>query len=92
DAEIDSIKAILAGEQFSTVFTDTRKLSETMAQLIIEVLAGKEPSVTLDTTTYDNGNKIVPAILIPVVNVTKDTVVPVLVDSGFVTLEQIGLE
>jgi putative multiple sugar transport system substrate-binding protein len=92
DAEIDSIKAILAGEQYSTVFTDTRKLSETMAQLVLEVLADKEPSVTLDTKTYDNGNKIVPAILIPVVNVTKDTVVSILVDSGFVTKSQIGLE
>ena len=52
----------------------------------------KQSTPILDTTTYDNGNKIVPAILIPVVNVTKDTVVPLLVDSGFVTLEQIGLE
>lgn len=92
DAEIDSIKAILAGEQFSTVFTDTRNLSETTAKLILEVLAGKEPSITLDTTTYNNGKKIVPAILIPVVNVTKDKVQSILVDSGFVTAEQIGLQ
>lgn len=92
DAEIDSIKAILAGEQYSTVFTDTRNLSETTAKMILEVLAGNEPSVNLDTTTYDNGKKIVPAILIPVVNVTKDTVQSTLVDSGFVTAEQIGLK
>ena len=28
DAEIDSVKAILSGEQFATIFKDTRELAE----------------------------------------------------------------
>jgi putative multiple sugar transport system substrate-binding protein len=35
--------------------------------------------------------KVVPSYLLPVVNVTKDTVQKELVDTGYYTAEQLGL-
>ena len=41
-----------------------------------------------DTTTYDNGVKVVPSYLLEPGIVTKDNVQTVLVDSGYYTAER----
>ena len=43
DAEVPSVKAIIAGEQYSTVFKDTRELAKVTADMVDTVLSGKEP-------------------------------------------------
>lgn len=53
DAEIPSVKAILAGEQSSTVFKDTRELARVTTEMVDALLAGEEVPVN-DTETYDN--------------------------------------
>jgi putative multiple sugar transport system substrate-binding protein len=63
DAEIPSIKAIIAGEQYSTVYKDTRELARVTGDLVDTVLSGATPE-GLDTTTYNNGVKVVPSILL----------------------------
>ena len=63
DAETPSVKAIIAGEQYSTVFKDTRELAKTTADLVDTVVSGGTPE-GLDTTTYNNGVKVVPSILL----------------------------
>jgi putative multiple sugar transport system substrate-binding protein len=45
DAEIPSVKSILAHEQYSTIFKDTRDLAKVAADMVVAVLAGKEPEV-----------------------------------------------
>jgi putative multiple sugar transport system substrate-binding protein len=40
DAEIPSVKSILKGEQYSTVFKDTRELAKVTANMVDAVLAG----------------------------------------------------
>jgi putative multiple sugar transport system substrate-binding protein len=66
DAEIPSMKSILAGEQASTVFKDTRVLAKRASDMVDAVLQGVEPEIN-DTTTYDNGTGIIPSFLeIPV--------------------------
>ena len=65
-----SVKSILAGEQYSTVFKDTRDLAEVTVDMIKAIAAGREPEVN-DTETYDNGVKVVPSYLLD----------PVLVDA-----------
>jgi putative multiple sugar transport system substrate-binding protein len=90
DAEEPSVKSILADEQTSTVFKDTRTLAAKVAEMVNQFLAGQEVDVN-DTETYDNGVKVVPSYLLPVVNVTKDTVQKELVDTGYYTAEQLGL-
>ena len=89
DAELPSVKSILAGEQTSTVFKDTRLLAAKVAEMVDQFLKGETVDVN-DTKTYDNGIKVVPSYLLPVVNVTKDTVQKELVDSGYYTAADIG--
>jgi putative multiple sugar transport system substrate-binding protein len=89
DAELPSVKSILAGEQTSTVFKDTRLLAAQVATMVSQFLAGKTVAVN-DTKTYDNGVKVVPSYLLPVLSVTKDNVTQALVDTGYYTAAQIA--
>ena len=88
DAEVPSVKSILAGEQHSTIFKDTRELAKVTVDMVDAVMGGKEPQVN-DTKTYDNGVKVVPSYLLKPVVVNKDNWKQVLVDSGYYTEDQI---
>ena len=88
DAEVPSVKSIQNGQQYSTIFKDTRELAKVTVNMIDAVGQQKEPEVN-DTTTYDNGEKVVPSYLLKPVLVTKDNIAPVLVDSGYYTADQI---
>ena len=81
DAEVQSVKSILAGEQYSTIFKDTRDLAKVTVAMIKAIGDGKKPEVN-DTETYDNGVKVVPSYLLDPVPVTKDNVQKALVDTG----------
>jgi putative multiple sugar transport system substrate-binding protein len=88
DAELASIKSIIAGEQTQTVFKDTRELAKKAVQMTESVLNGTEAEVN-DTTTYDNGVKIVPSYLLEPVSVDANNIDEVLVDSGYYTKEEL---
>ncbi|WP_372005368.1 sugar ABC transporter substrate-binding protein (plasmid) [Tistrella mobilis] len=82
DAEVPSVKAILRGDQYSTIFKDTRELARVTVGMVDAVLGGSEPEIN-DTTTYDNGKKVVPSYLLEPVPVTAANWRPVLIDSGY---------
>lgn len=82
DAELASIKSIIAGEQTSTVFKDTRELAKVAVSMAEAVLEGKEATVN-DTETYDNGEKVVPSFLLEPVSVDITNYKEVLIDSGY---------
>jgi len=84
DAELDSVKAIISGEQYATIYKDTRELAKEAVLMAQAVLEGTEPEVN-DTETYDNGEKVVPSFLLDPVIVTKDQIQSVLVDGGYYT-------
>ncbi|KQT47586.1 sugar ABC transporter substrate-binding protein [Aureimonas sp. Leaf454] len=88
DAEVPSIKSIIAGEQTSTVFKDTRELAKVTVGMVDAMAAGETVEVN-DTKTYDNGVKVVPSQLLKPVLVTKENYKQVLVDSGYYTEEQL---
>ena len=88
DAEVPSIKSMIAGEQYSTVFKDTRELAKVTANMVDALLAGKEVPVN-DTKTYDNGVKVVPSYLLKPVSVGRDDWEEILVGSGYYTKDQI---
>ncbi|CAK7257228.1 sugar ABC transporter substrate-binding protein [Shinella yambaruensis] len=89
DAELPSVKSILADEQYSTVFKDTRELAKVTVGMVNAILDGKEPEVN-DTKTYDNGVKVVPSYLLKPVAVDKSNAEQILVtDSGYYTADQI---
>ncbi|WNG83479.1 sugar ABC transporter substrate-binding protein [Mycobacterium sp. ITM-2016-00316] len=89
DAELASVKSIIAGEQTETVFKDTRELANAAVQMVDSLLTGGTPEVN-DTTTYDNGIKVVPAFLLDPVSVDKTNYEKVLVDSGYYTSAQLA--
>lgn len=89
DAEVDSVKSILDGQQYSTIYKDTRQLAEVAVAMVDALLSGEEPE-TNDITSYDNGTGVVPAYLLAPQVVTSDKVTEVLVDSGYYTTEEIA--
>ena len=71
DSEEESVKSIVAGEQYSTIYKDTRDLvAQTIAS--IEALAACGEIPINDTDQYDNGVKIVPAFLLEPKIVTQE--------------------
>ena len=82
DAELQSIKSIIAGEQYSTVFKDTRELARVTVGMVDALLKGGEPEIN-DTKTYDNGKKIVPSYLLEPVSVDKTNYQEIVIDSGY---------
>jgi putative multiple sugar transport system substrate-binding protein len=88
DAEIASVKGMNAGEQYSTVFKDTRELAKVTAKMVDTVLGGKEPEIN-DTKTYNNGVKVVPSYLLTPHSVGKGDIKAALVDSGYYTQDKI---
>lgn len=82
DAEKGSVQSIVDGEQYSTVFKDTRKLGEQAVKMVDAVLKGEEPE-TNDTTTYDNKVKVVPAYLLESVIITDANYKQELIDTGY---------
>ncbi|MBX3100350.1 MAG: sugar-binding protein [Salinibacterium sp.] len=75
DSEVESVKSIMAGEQYMTIYKDTRSLVSAAVDMVKELQAGKAVSEINDTTSYDNGVKVVPSYLLAPVVVTKDNAV-----------------
>jgi putative multiple sugar transport system substrate-binding protein len=88
DAEVPSVKSILAGEQTTTIFKDTRELAKVTAGMVDAVLGGKQPEIN-DTKTYNNGVKVVPSYLLKPVLVDKSNWHHILIDSGYYKESQI---
>ncbi|MFE7645721.1 multiple monosaccharide ABC transporter substrate-binding protein [Streptomyces phaeoluteigriseus] len=88
DAELASVKSIIAGDQTQTVYKDLRELAKVASNMVDAVLNDKEPEVN-DTKTYDNGAKVVPAYLLEPVSVDKANYQKVLVDGGYYTADQL---
>jgi putative multiple sugar transport system substrate-binding protein len=88
DAEVPSVKSIIAGEQYSTIFKDTRDLAKVTSNLIDAVLKGDQPEIN-DTKTYNNGVKVVPAYLLKPVEVDKSNWKDILIGSGYYTEDKL---
>ncbi len=73
DSEVESVKLVFEGVQYSTIDKDTKTFVTKVVEYIGKIQAG-EPVEVNDTTSYDNGLKIVPAYLLTPVIVTKDNV------------------
>jgi putative multiple sugar transport system substrate-binding protein len=88
DAEIQSIKSINKGEQYSTVYKDTRLLAKTTVEMADAVLKGETPK-TNNTKDYNNGVKVVPSMLLDSVVVDKSNIQKEIIDSGYFTADEI---
>jgi putative multiple sugar transport system substrate-binding protein len=70
DSEAESVKSIMASEQYSTIKKDTRLLVTEAITMVKDLQAAKKAPVN-DTKSYNNGVKVVPAFLLAPVIVTK---------------------
>ncbi|KOX12283.1 substrate-binding domain-containing protein [Micromonospora profundi] len=70
DSEVESVKSIVAGEQYMTINKDTRNLVKETINMVKALQAGDKPQVN-DTSSYNNGSKVVETYLLPPVAVTK---------------------
>jgi putative multiple sugar transport system substrate-binding protein len=73
DSEVESIKLVVDGTQYSTINKDTKTLVTKVVEIIGQAQKG-EPVEVNDTTSYHNGVKVVPAFLLTPVIVTKENV------------------
>jgi len=89
DAEIASVKLIQDGVQSSTIFKDTRNLAKQAVTAAKAFLKGDKPEAN-DTKTYDNGVKVVPSFLLPVVTVYKDDIQKELIDTDYWTADEVA--
>lgn len=88
DCEVQSIKSIVAHEQRSSIFKDTRELAKVAASMVDALLSGSQPEIN-DTKTYNNGVKVVPSYLLKPVLVDLSNYKQVVIDSGYYTADQV---
>jgi len=88
DAEVPSVKSIIKGEQYSTIFKDTRELAKVAVKMVNAVMTGSKPEIN-DTKTYNNLVKIVPSYLLKPVAVDKTNYKKILVDSGYISEDKL---
>jgi putative multiple sugar transport system substrate-binding protein len=88
DAEVASVKSIIAGEQRYTVFKDTRSLAAQTAKMVDQALKGETVDVN-NTTTYDNEVKVVPSYLLTPISIDVNNYQKELVDSGYIKAEDL---
>lgn len=88
DAEVASVKSIIAGEQRYTVFKDTRQLAAQTAKMVDQALKGETVDVN-DTKTYNNEVKIVPSYLLTPTSIDITNYEELLVDSGYIKAEDL---
>jgi putative multiple sugar transport system substrate-binding protein len=88
DAEIPSVKSIIAGEQYSTIFKDTRILADRAVKMVDSVIKGSKAEVN-DTKTYNNGVKVIPSYLCEPIPVDVTNYKKILVDGGYYKADQL---
>ena len=88
DAEVASVKAMIAGEQTYTIFKDTRELAAQTAKMVDQALKGETVDVN-DTTTYDNEVKVVPSYLLTPHSVDISNYEALLIESGYIKPEDL---
>lgn len=90
DAELPSVRAMIAGYQYATIFKDTRLLAAAAVEMVTAVLGGR-PARVNNTTDYHNGIIVVPSYLLASTPVFRENIRQVLVDSGYYTAAELGL-
>lgn len=70
DSEAESVKSIMAGQQYSTIYKDTRALVAQVIKMAQSLQQGQAPELN-DTTSFNNGSKVMQSYLLAPVIVTK---------------------
>ncbi|MFD3501588.1 multiple monosaccharide ABC transporter substrate-binding protein [Streptomyces sp. NPDC058676] len=87
DAELASVKSIIAGKQSQTVYKDLRALGEAATEMVDDILRERLPRID-NRTDYNNGVKDVPVYLLQPQSLDKSNI-NILVRDGYFTAEQL---
>ncbi|MBF4605056.1 substrate-binding domain-containing protein [Curtobacterium sp. VKM Ac-2884] len=87
DSETASIPLIMKGTQYSTIYKNTTEEAQAAIDLVSDLADGKTPKTTKDKNN-DNGSKVVPAVELTPILVTKDNAVEAY--KGNDTLEELA--
>lgn len=90
DANLANVKSIIAGEQSMTVYKNLDICAQRCAEVVDAIIKGNEV-VPDDTETYNNGSIVVPTILCPTTVLDKNNYEEVVIESGYYTKEELGL-
>lgn len=88
DAELDNVKAIIAGTQTCTVLKPLKEMAQMTADLAVS-LAMEKP-VKMKFTTESNGKTLVKSILIDAAIVNKNNIESTVIASGLHTSAELG--
>ncbi len=88
DCDIASIKSIIAGEQSMTVFKDIRVLAKNASYVIDCLIKGVEPDMSKGTT-FNNGVKDVPTLVVQPKALDAENYKELLLDSGYYNADQL---
>ena len=88
DADLAACQRIVEGTQQMTVYKPVEKLAKEAAELVIQLISGKEIKVS---TTINDGTYEVPYEKLSPVMVTRDNIDEVIIDGGFHRREQVYL-
>jgi len=87
DAELESVKSIIAGQQAQTVYKDVRQLADAAVTVVDDILNDRVPWVD-NSVGYKNGVKAVPAVLLQPTSVDK-TNYDVLIKDDYFTADEL---
>ncbi|MFD5241982.1 ABC transporter substrate-binding protein [Streptomyces tendae] len=89
DAELAGVQRIVTGEQYMSVFKSYPKEAETAAEMAVALAKGE----SLDSIANDKVDsataKGIPAVIVPVVSLTKDNIKETVIKDGFYTIDEI---
>ncbi len=88
DCDIANVKNMIAGKQAMSIFKDTRTLASKTVEMVDAILKGTAAPVN-DTTTYNNGVKVVPSYLCEPVFADVNNYEELLIQSGYYTADQL---
>lgn len=86
DADLAAVKRVAEGTQTVTVYKPIPKLAKEAANLSVKMIKNENLGTT---TTVNNGQKDVPAVLLEPIAVTKDNIKETIVKDGFHTEKDI---
>ncbi|UPO96506.1 D-xylose ABC transporter substrate-binding protein [Cetobacterium somerae] len=86
DADLAAVKRVAEGTQTVTVYKPIPKLAKEAAKLSVKMIKNENLGTT---TTVNNGQKDVPAVLLEPIAVTKDNIKETIVKDGFHTEKDI---
>lgn len=89
DTQLDAIQNMVAGDLYESTYLPVETEAQIGAKAAAALANGKKPSGDLLNGTVDDGAQKVPAYLLESIAVTMDNMKEMLIDSGYLTVDQI---